>query len=56
MHLGVRFRRLLASYVFQRVEENFKCFHFGEVSFGYNLEVGRSVSSTLTHLSREFSE
>ena len=55
VHLGVRFRRLLASYVFQRVGENFKGFHFAKVSFGYNL-VGRSVSSTLRHLSREFSE
>lgn len=43
IHLGVRFRRLLAPYVFARVGRNFKCFHFVEVSFGYNLEVGDDV-------------
>jgi hypothetical protein len=41
IHLGVRFRRLLAPYIFKRVGRNFKCFHFVEFSFGYNLEVGR---------------
>ncbi|MFQ5688771.1 MAG: acyltransferase [Gemmatimonadota bacterium] len=43
IHLGVRFRRILAPYVFKRVGRNFKCFHFVEVSFGYNLEVGDDV-------------
>lgn len=43
VHLGVRFRRLLAPYVFRRVGQNFKCFHFVEFSFGYNLEVGDDV-------------
>jgi acetyltransferase-like isoleucine patch superfamily enzyme len=43
VHLGVRFRRLLAPYIFKRVGRNFKCFHFVEVSFGYNLEVGDDV-------------
>ena len=43
IHLGVRFRRLLAPYVFRRVGRNFKCFHFVEVSFGYNLRVGDDV-------------
>lgn len=43
VHLGVRFRRLLAPYVFARVGRNFKAFHFVEVSFGYNLEVGDDV-------------
>jgi acetyltransferase-like isoleucine patch superfamily enzyme len=43
IHLGVRFRRVLAPYVFRRVGESFKCFHFVEVSFGYNLEVGDNV-------------
>jgi acetyltransferase-like isoleucine patch superfamily enzyme len=43
IHLGVRFRRMLAPYVFKSVGENFKCFHFVEVSFGYNLEVGDNV-------------
>jgi galactoside O-acetyltransferase len=40
VHLGVRFRRLLAPYIFKRVGKNFKCFHFVEFSFGYNLEIG----------------
>jgi acetyltransferase-like isoleucine patch superfamily enzyme len=43
VHLGVRFRRLLAPYVLGRVGRNFKCFHFVEFSFGYNLEVGDDV-------------
>ena len=43
VHLGVRFRRLLAPYIFKRVGKNFKCFHFVEFSFGYNLEVGDDV-------------
>jgi acetyltransferase-like isoleucine patch superfamily enzyme len=41
--LGVKFRRLLAPYVFRRVGRNFKAFHFVEVSYGYNLEVGDDV-------------
>jgi acetyltransferase-like isoleucine patch superfamily enzyme len=43
IHLGVRFRRLLAPHVFRRVGRNFKCFHFVEFSFGYNLEIGDDV-------------
>ncbi len=43
VHLGVRLRRLLAPYVFKRVGKNFKAFHFVEVTFGYNLEVGDNV-------------
>lgn len=43
VHLGVRLRRMLAPHVFKRVGENFKAFHFVEVSFGYNLEVGDDV-------------
>jgi acetyltransferase-like isoleucine patch superfamily enzyme len=43
VHLGVRFRRLLAPYLFRRVGRNFKCFHFVEFSFGYNLEIGDDV-------------
>lgn len=43
VHLGVRFRRLLAPYIFKRCGRNFKSFHFVEVSFGYNLEVGDDV-------------
>ncbi len=43
VHLGVRFRRVLAPHVFRRVGRNFKAFHFVEFSFGYNLEVGDDV-------------
>jgi acetyltransferase-like isoleucine patch superfamily enzyme len=43
VHLGVRFRRVLAPYIFKRVGRNFKCFHFVEFSFGYNLEIGDDV-------------
>jgi acetyltransferase-like isoleucine patch superfamily enzyme len=43
VHLGVRFRRILAPYIFQRVGRNFKSFHFVEFSFGYNLEIGDDV-------------
>jgi acetyltransferase-like isoleucine patch superfamily enzyme len=43
VHLGVRFRRTLAPYVLGRVGKNFKCFHFVEFSYGYNLEVGDDV-------------
>jgi acetyltransferase-like isoleucine patch superfamily enzyme len=38
--LGVRLRRLLASHIFKRCGERFKCFQFVEFSFGYNMEVG----------------
>ena len=41
--LGVQLRRLLAPHIFKRVGKNFKAFHFVEVSFGYNLEVGDDV-------------
>jgi acetyltransferase-like isoleucine patch superfamily enzyme len=40
VHLGVRFRRLLARHLFARCGRNFKCFHFVEFSYGYNMEVG----------------
>jgi len=40
VHLGVRFRRILAPHLFARCGRNFKCFHFVEFSYGYNLEVG----------------
>ncbi|HEX5726715.1 MAG TPA: acyltransferase [Longimicrobiaceae bacterium] len=43
VHLGVRFRRVLAPHILKRVGKNFKCFHFVEFSFGYNLEVGDDV-------------
>jgi acetyltransferase-like isoleucine patch superfamily enzyme len=40
VYLGVRFRRILANHLFARVGKNFKCFHFVEFSYGYNMEVG----------------
>ena len=43
IHLGPRFRRTLAPYIFRSVGKNFKCFHFVEFSFGYNLEIGDDV-------------
>jgi acetyltransferase-like isoleucine patch superfamily enzyme len=43
VHLGVRFRRILARHIFARVGRNFKAFQFVEFSFGYNLEVGDDV-------------
>jgi acetyltransferase-like isoleucine patch superfamily enzyme len=43
VHLGVRFRRLLAPHIFKRVGRNFKAFQFVEFSFGYNLEIGDDV-------------
>ena len=43
VHLGVRFRRLLAGHLFARCGRNFKCFQFTEFSYGYNLEVGDDV-------------
>jgi acetyltransferase-like isoleucine patch superfamily enzyme len=43
VHLGVRFRRLLAPHLFARCGRNFKCFQHTEFSYGYNLEVGDDV-------------
>ena len=43
VHLGIRFRRLLAPHLFARCGRNFKCFQHTEFSFGYNLEVGDDV-------------
>jgi acetyltransferase-like isoleucine patch superfamily enzyme len=43
VHLGVRFRRLLAPHVFARCGRNFKCFQYTEFSYGYKLEVGDDV-------------
>jgi acetyltransferase-like isoleucine patch superfamily enzyme len=40
VHVGVRFRRILARHLFAQVGRNFKCFHYVEFSYGYNLEVG----------------
>ena len=41
--LGHRFRRMLAPMIFRKVGENFKCWHFVEWSFGYNLSFGNNV-------------
>jgi len=41
--LGHRFRRMLAPLIFQRVGSNFKCWHYVEWSFGYNLSFGDNV-------------
>ena len=38
-----RFRRMLAPLIFRSVGENFKCWHFVEWSFGYNLSFGNNV-------------
>lgn len=43
VHLGVEFRRILATHIFKRVGTNFKCFQHVEFSFGYQLEVGDDV-------------
>jgi acetyltransferase-like isoleucine patch superfamily enzyme len=43
IHLGPRFRRMLAPYIFKTVGRNFKAFHYVEFSFGYNLEIGDDV-------------
>jgi acetyltransferase-like isoleucine patch superfamily enzyme len=43
VHLGVRFRRVLAGHLFARCGRNFKCFQHTEFSYGYNLEVGDDV-------------
>ncbi|MGH7551522.1 MAG: acyltransferase [Longimicrobiales bacterium] len=43
VHLGVKFRRILAQHLFRRCGRNFKCFHFVKFSFGYNMEVGDDV-------------
>jgi acetyltransferase-like isoleucine patch superfamily enzyme len=41
--LGHRLRAMLAPLIFQRVGANFKCWHFVEWSFGYNLTFGDNV-------------
>ncbi len=43
VHLGVKFRRLLAKRIFGRCGRNFKAFHFVKLSFGYGLDVGDDV-------------
>ena len=41
--LGVEFRRMLASFLFERVGRNFKCFQHVEFSYGYQMDVGDDV-------------
>jgi acetyltransferase-like isoleucine patch superfamily enzyme len=41
--VGHRFRRILAPFIFRKVGENFKCWHFVEWTFGYNLSFGNDV-------------
>jgi acetyltransferase-like isoleucine patch superfamily enzyme len=41
--LGHAFRRMLAPMIFKKVGDNFKCWHFVEWSFGYNLSIGNNV-------------
>ncbi|MEX0979556.1 MAG: acetyltransferase, partial [Gemmatimonadota bacterium] len=43
IHLGIRFRRILAPRIFRTCGKNFKAFHHVKFSFGYNLEVGDDV-------------
>jgi acetyltransferase-like isoleucine patch superfamily enzyme len=43
VHLGVKFRRILAKRIFKKCGKNFKAFHFVKLTFGYNLEVGDNV-------------
>jgi acetyltransferase-like isoleucine patch superfamily enzyme len=40
IHLGVKFRRILARRIFRRCGRNFKAMPFVMFSFGYNMEVG----------------
>lgn len=41
--LGHPFRRMLAPLIFRSVGENFKCWHFVEWTYGYNLSIGDNV-------------
>lgn len=41
--IGHRFRQMLAPMIFRSVGSNFKCWHFVEWSFGYNLSFGNNV-------------
>jgi acetyltransferase-like isoleucine patch superfamily enzyme len=43
IHVGIKFRRILAKHVFRSCGKNFKCFHHVKFSFGYNMEVGDGV-------------
>jgi acetyltransferase-like isoleucine patch superfamily enzyme len=41
--VGHRLRRMLAPLIFRSVGRDFKCWHFVEWSFGYNLTIGNNV-------------
>jgi acetyltransferase-like isoleucine patch superfamily enzyme len=43
VHLGIKFRRILAKKVFRSCGNNFKAFPHVRLSYGYNLEVGDDV-------------
>lgn len=43
VHLGVKFRRMLAKRVFGSCGRNFKAFSYVRITFGYGLEVGDDV-------------
>lgn len=43
IHLGIRFRRVLAGHIFRRCGRNFKCFQYVKFSYGYNMDVGDDV-------------
>jgi len=43
IHLGIRFRRVLAKRIFRRCGKNFKAFQFVKLSYGYNLDIGDNV-------------
>ena len=43
VHLGVKFRRILAKRIFGSCGRNFKAFHSVKMTFGYGLEVGDDV-------------
>ncbi|MBL8151610.1 MAG: acyltransferase [Blastocatellia bacterium] len=44
LYLSFKFRKMLAPYIFRKVGANFRCFHFVEWSFGYNLVIGDNVT------------
>ncbi len=43
VHLGVKFRRMLAKRIFSSCGKNFKAFSYVRLSFGYGMEVGDDV-------------
>ncbi|MFQ5559863.1 MAG: acyltransferase [Nitrospinota bacterium] len=43
LHLGLRFRRMLAGFIFRKIGADVKIFQNVEVSFGYNIEIGEGT-------------